>query len=56
MKIFCNCPDVSVLVEGDSEFIAREIICPVHGYQNNCYTCHPEITNTERCTIHRGKL
>jgi len=43
---------VIVLVEGDGEHVAREVFCPVYGYQSSCYLCNPLNKTTERCERH----
>ena len=51
----CECKDKTILVKGDSSFIAEEVFCPTHGYQNTCWICNPGICCTELCIRHTFK-
>lgn len=51
----CDCEDKAVLVKGDGQHIAEEVLCSKHGYQNSCYLCDPNNFTTERCREHTSK-
>ena len=48
----CECSEKQIISEGDNMFIARETVCPKHGYQTSCYLCDSENLTTERCRMH----
>jgi hypothetical protein len=48
----CNCKEKIILNEGDGSFVARETLCPKHGYYTSCWRCNEEALTTEICNYH----